>query len=42
MVTKLGKVLCCMFLLAILGVNPAQKPGENAKKMVTRAHTTNH
>jgi len=24
MVWKLGKVLCCMFLFAILGVDPAQ------------------
>ena len=25
MVRKLGKVLCCMFLLPILGVDPEQK-----------------
>jgi len=31
---KPGKVLCCMFLFAILGVEPAQKPGKVQKMYV--------
>ena len=40
MVWKIGKVLCRMFLFAILGVDPAEKPGK-IQKVVTCAHTTN-
>ena len=31
---KPGKVLCCMFLFAILGVEPAQKPSKVQKMYV--------
>ena len=37
MVRKPGKVLCCMFLFAILGVDFAQKPGKGG----SCAHTNN-
>ena len=40
MVKKPGKVLCCMFLLAILGDDPAKKPGK-VKKIVRCDHATN-
>ena len=39
-VRKPGKVLFCRFLLAILGVDPAQKPSK-IQKMFIRARTTN-
>ena len=37
MVRKPGKVLCCMFLFAILWVDFAQKPGKGG----SCAHTNN-
>jgi len=38
---KPGKVLCCMFFLAILGVDPAQNLAK-IQKVVTCAHSTNY
>ena len=35
---KLGKVICCMFLFAILGVDPAQNLAKHKRWL--RAHTT--
>ena len=40
MVRKLGRVLYCMFLFAILGDDPAKKPIK-IPKTVNCAHTTN-
>ena len=40
MVRKTGKVLCCIFLLAILGVTDAQNLVKT-KSTVMCAHTTN-
>ena len=41
MARKIANVLCCMFLFAILGVDPAQNLAKYKRWPVTRAHTTN-
>ena len=41
MVWKLGKALCCMFLLAILGADPAFTKPDQTQNVVSRANATN-
>ena len=41
MVWKIGKVLCSMFLFAILGVDPTKKPGKIQKVVSVLIQLTN-
>ena len=39
---KRGKDLCCMFLLAVFRVDPAQNVAKYKKELRACAHTTHH